>query len=57
MTVKELIEKLKNMPQEIQVEYEDDHYNWEVKNVELRTHNDYDETVDDYVETEYVFIS
>lgn len=59
MTVKELIEKLKEMPQEAQVEYPDAN-NWEnytVDFVHSMTHNNYNEESWKYEETEFVLIS
>ena len=59
MTVKELIEKLKDMPQEAQVEYPDAN-NWEnytVDFVHSMTHNNYNEESWEYEEIEFVLIS
>lgn len=59
MTVKELIERLKKMPQEAQVEYPDAN-NWEnytVDFVHSMTHNDYNEESWEYEEIEFVLIS
>lgn len=59
MTVKELIERLKKMPQDAQVEYPDAN-NWEnytVDFVRSMTHNDYNEESWKYEETEFVLIS
>ena len=59
MTVKELIEELKKMPQEAQVEYPDAN-NWETYTVDFvhsMTHNNYNEESWEYEETEFVLIS
>lgn len=59
MTVKELIEKLKAMPQDAPVEYPDAN-NWEnytVDFVHSMTHNNYNEESWEYEETEFVLIS
>ena len=57
MTVKELIEELKKMPQEAQVEYSDNWENYTVDFVHSMTHNDYNEESWEYEETEFVLIS
>lgn len=59
MTVKELIEKLKDMPQDAQVEYPSgkNWFNYVIDSVESLVHNDYDDDKKEWVDTEFVLVS
>ena len=59
MTVKELIERLKDMPQDAQVEYPSgkNWFNYVIDNVEPLVHNNYDDDKEEWVDTEFVLVS
>lgn len=58
MTVEDLIEMLKEMPPYAEVEYPSGRdWNYTVDEVELLVHNNFDEENEEWVDTEFVFIS